>query len=324
MNIKNNQYIIDSAKRTIELQKEAIEGLQSFVNEHLVHAVDAIAACKGRLVISGIGKSAIVAQKMVATMNSTGTPALFMHAADAIHGDLGMIQQDDVVLIISKSGDSPEIKVLTPLVKNFGNIIIGMVGNMQSYLAKHSHIVLNTTVQKEACPNNLAPTTSTTAQMVMGDALAICLMETKSFKMEDFAKFHPGGALGKKMYLRVGELIQLHESPYVNEADNVKKVIIEISKKRLGATAVLNNANEVVGIVTDGDVRRMFEKYDDFKAIVAKDIMSIQPKTISTDMLAVEALQQMKEFNISQLLVLDNEKYAGVLHVHDLMREGII
>ncbi len=324
MNNKNNQYIIDSAKRTIELQKQAIEGLQGFVNEQLILAVETIAASEGRLVISGIGKSAIVAQKMVATMNSTGTPALFMHAADAIHGDLGMIQQDDVVLIISKSGDSPEIKVLTPLVKNFGNTIIGMVGNMQSYLAMHSNIVLNTTVQKEACPNNLAPTTSTTAQMVMGDALAICLMETKSFKTEDFAKFHPGGALGKKMYLRVADLIQMHESPFVNETDNVKKVIIEISKKRLGATAVLNNENELVGIVTDGDVRRMFEKYDDFKAIVASDIMSKLPKTISTDTLAVEALQQMKEYNISQLLVNDNEKYVGILHVHDLMREGII
>jgi arabinose-5-phosphate isomerase len=324
VNNKNNQYIIHSAKRTIELQKEAIEGLQGFVNEQLINAVEAIAACKGRLVISGIGKSAIVAQKMVATMNSTGTPALFMHAADAIHGDLGMIQQDDVVLIISKSGDSPEIKVLTPLVKNFGNTIIGMVGNMQSYLSTHSNIVLNTTVQKEACPNNLAPTTSTTAQMVMGDVLAICLMETKSFNTADFAKFHPGGALGKKMYLRVGDLIKLHESPFVNEADNVKKVIIEISKKRLGATAVLNTASELVGIVTDGDVRRMFEKYDDFKAIHAIDIMSKYPKTINAEMLAVEALEKMKEFNISQLLVMENEKYAGILHVHDLMREGII
>jgi arabinose-5-phosphate isomerase len=318
------QQITESANRTLLLQKEAIAGLYAFVNDQLIAAVDTIANSNGRLVISGIGKSAIVAQKIVATMNSTGTPALFMHAADAIHGDLGMIQQADVVMIISKSGDSPEIKVLTPLVKNFGNTIIGMVGNMQSYLATQSTIVLNTTVQQEACPNNLAPTTSTTAQMVMGDVLAICLMQNKSFNTADFAKYHPGGALGKKMYLRVGDLIKLHESPLVHEADDIKKVIIEISKKRLGATAVLNEANELVGIITDGDVRRMFEKYDDFKAILAKDIMTIYPKTINAEMLAVEALEQMKENNISQLLVIENEQYAGILHVHDLMREGII
>jgi arabinose-5-phosphate isomerase len=318
------QLIVDSAMRTIQLQAASIEHLSSFVDDGLAKAVEKIAECKGRLVVSGIGKSAIVAQKIVATMNSTGTPALFMHAADAIHGDLGMIQQGDVVMIISKSGDSPEIKVLTPFIKNFGNILIGMVGNTESYLAAQADIILNTTVEQEACPNNLAPTNSTTAQMVMGDVLAICLMETKEFKTGDFAKYHPGGALGKKMYLRVSDLILQHEKPVVHINDDVKKAIVEISKKRLGATVVLNEENKTVGIITDGDVRRMFEKYDDFKNLLAKDIMSAKPKTIAADMLAVEALEQLKKNNISQLVVVENNVYVGILHIHDLMREGII
>jgi arabinose-5-phosphate isomerase len=319
-----HQLIIDSAMRTIQLQAASIEHLSSFVGDSLAKAVEKIAACKGRLVVSGIGKSAIVAQKIVATMNSTGTPALFMHAADAIHGDLGMIQRGDVVMIISKSGDSPEIKVLTPFIKNFGNTLIGMVGNTQSYLAAQADIILNTTVEQEACPNNLAPTNSTTAQMVMGDVLAICLMETKEFKTGDFAKYHPGGALGKKMYLRVSDLILQHEKPIVFLNDDIKKAIVEISKKRLGATVVLNDDNKITGIITDGDVRRMFEKYDDFKTLLAKDIMSEKPKTIVADMLAVEALEQMKQNNISQLVVVENNVYVGILHVHDLMREGTI
>ncbi len=324
MSQSKHQLIIDSAMRTIQLQAASIQHLSSFVGDSLAMAVEKIAACKGRLVVSGIGKSAIVAQKIVATMNSTGTPALFMHAADAIHGDLGMIQQGDVVMIISKSGDSPEIKVLTPFIKNFGNTLIGMVGNMKSYLAAQADIILNTTVEQEACPNNLAPTNSTTAQMVMGDVLAICLMETKEFKTGDFAKYHPGGALGKKMYLRVSDLILQHEKPVVHINDDVKKAIIEISKKRLGATVVLNEENKTVGIITDGDVRRMFEKYDDFKTLLAKNIMSAKPKTIEGDTLAVEALEQMKQNNISQLIVVENNVYVGILHVHDLMREGII
>jgi arabinose-5-phosphate isomerase len=319
-----HQLIVDSARRTIQLQAASIEHLSSFVGDSLAKAVEKIAECKGRLVVSGIGKSAIVAQKIVATMNSTGTPALFMHAADAIHGDLGMIQRGDVVMIISKSGDSPEIKVLTPFIKNFGNTLIGMVGNTQSYLAAQADIILNTTVEQEACPNNLAPTNSTTAQMVMGDVLAICLMETKEFKTGDFAKYHPGGALGKKMYLRVSDLILQHEKPIVFLNDDIKKAIVEISKKRLGATVVLNDDNKITGIITDGDVRRMFEKYDDFKTLLAKDIMSEKPKTIVADMLAVEALEQMKQNNISQLVVVENNVYVGILHVHDLMREGII
>jgi arabinose-5-phosphate isomerase len=319
-----HQLIQQSAKRTIQLQAASIEHLTHFVDNTIVAAVEKIAECNGRLVVSGIGKSAIVAQKIVATMNSTGTPALFMHAADAIHGDLGMIQQGDVVMIISKSGDSPEIKVLTPFIKSFGNTLIGMVGNMQSYLAAQADIILNTTVEQEACPNNLAPTNSTTAQMVMGDVLAICLMETKEFKTGDFAKYHPGGALGKKMYLRVGDLILQHEKPVVYINDDVRKAIIEISKKRLGATVVLGEQDEIIGIITDGDVRRMFEKYEDFKGLLAKDIMSTKPKAIDADTLAVQALEQMKQNNISQLLVVHNNTYIGILHVHDLMREGII
>ena len=324
MNNNPPNLIVTSALRTIQLQADSIKDLSAFADDQLVKAVEALAAGKGRVVISGIGKSAIVAQKIVATLNSTGTPALFMHAADAIHGDLGMIQQDDIVIVISKSGDSPEIKVLVPLVKNFGNVLIGMVGNMQSYLSKHADIVLNTTVKQEACPNNLAPTTSTTAQMVMGDVLAICLIEVKDFKTVDFARYHPGGALGKRMYLRTGDLIKLHEKPFVFLNDSIKKVIVDITNKRLGTTVVINEQEVVEGIITDGDVRRMFEKYDDYINITAKDIMSNNPKQIQSTALAVEALKQMKDYNISQLVVMDNDVYMGILHIHDLIKEGII
>ena len=324
MTNKTHDLIKESALRTIQMQASAIAGLSSFVDEELFKAADAIAVCKGRLVVSGIGKSAIVAQKIVATMNSTGTPALFMHAADAIHGDIGMVQQDDIVLIISKSGDSPEIKVLSSLVKNFGNILIGMVGNFNSYLSAQSNIVINTTIDQEACPNNLAPTTSTTTQMVMGDVLAICLMEIKSFNKDDFAKFHPGGFLGKKMYLRASDMILLHEKPMISAKDDIRKAINEITKKRLGATVVLGVEEEVLGIITDGDVRRMFEKYENFTHLFAEDIMSKTPRTISSDCLAVEALEIMKANNISQLVVMNNENYAGILHLHDLIKEGII
>ena len=324
MNNMPPNIIITSALKTLQLQADSISELIPFVDQNLVTAVELIVACKGRVVISGIGKSAIVAQKIVATMNSTGTPALFMHAADAIHGDLGMIQQEDVVIVISKSGDSPEIKVLAPLVKNFGNKLIGIVGNMQSYLAAHADVVINTTVSQEACPNNLAPTTSTTAQMVMGDVLAICLIEVKNFTTVDFARFHPGGTLGKRMYLKCGDLVKLHEKPVVAEDDSIKKVIIEISKKRLGATAILNKQGEPIGIVTDGDVRRMFENYDDFGALQATDIMTPNAKKIDANELAVEALQLMKKYNISQLVVMESNQYVGMLHLHDLIKEGII
>ena len=320
----NDRPIITSALRSIELQASSIAGLSFFINESFEKAVNLLAHSSGRLVITGIGKSAIVAQKIVATMNSTGTPALFMHAADAIHGDLGMVQPADTVMVISKSGDSPEIKVLAPLLRNFGNTLIGMVGNMDSYLAKQSDIILNTTVAQEACPNNLAPTTSTTAQMVMGDALAVCLMETRGFNSIDFAKYHPGGALGKKLYLRVADLLLTHGKPIIKSGATIKEAILEITKKRLGAAAVLDDNEEVIGIITDGDIRRMLEKYDSFATLSANDIMSKTPKTIEADAMAVAALEKMRENNINQLIALDRDRYAGIIHLQDLVREGII
>jgi arabinose-5-phosphate isomerase len=276
------------------------------------------------LVISGIGKSAIIAQKIVATLNSTGTPSIFLHAADAIHGDLGMVQQEDVVMIISKSGESPEIKVLLPLLKNFGNTLIGMVGSTASYLALQSDIVLNTTVPQEACPNNLAPTSSTTAQLVMGDALAIVLMELKGFGSDDFAKFHPGGILGKKLYMRVSDLYIQNEKPAVKLTASLKEVIVEISAKRLGATAVLDDQGSCVGIITDGDLRRMLEKNIPTDSATAEHIMSKNPKIINVDQLAVDALDLMRKNDITQLLVNSGEEYLGILHLHDLIREGLI
>jgi arabinose-5-phosphate isomerase len=320
----NSEVIIPIALRTLQLQANSISDLQAYINADFVKAVEQIAYCKGRLVVSGIGKSAIIAQKIVATLNSTGTASIFMHAADAIHGDLGMIQQEDMVLLISKSGDSPEIKVLIPLLKNFGNVLIGMAGNTQSYLATHCDILLNTTVAQEACPNNLAPTTSTTAQMVMGDALAVCLMEMKGFNSDDFAKFHPGGTLGKKLYLRVSDLILQNQKPAVKPGATVKEVIVEITRNRLGAAAVINNENKITGIITDGDLRRMLEKNDTVNVLQAKDIMSASPKSIMADALAAEALEIMRNNNISQLLVTENDRYAGIIHLHDLLREGII
>lgn len=310
--------------RTIQLEAAAIRALQEMVNDDFEAAVKTIASCTGRLVISGIGKSAIIAQKIVATFNSTGTPSIFLHAADAIHGDIGMIQQNDVVLIISKSGDSPEIKVLVPLIKNFGNVLIGMIGNLTSYLAKQSDIILNTTVDQEACPNNLAPTSSTTAQLVMGDALAVVLMELKGFGSEDFAKFHPGGMLGKKLYLRVADLYINNEKPSVNPEDSLKTVIVEISKNRLGATAVTDKNKRVLGVVTDGDLRRMLEKNEPLDTITARNIMSGKPKTITPDALAVDALDLMRKNDITQLVVVSEGIYLGIIHLHDLVREGLI
>jgi arabinose-5-phosphate isomerase len=313
------------ALRTIGLEAEAIASLQTMVNDDFERAVKAIYETKGRVVISGIGKSALIAQKHVATLNSTGTPAIFLHAADAIHGDLGMIQQDDVVMIISKSGESPEIKVLVPLVKNFGNILIGMVGNIGSFLARQSGIVLNTTVSQEACPNNLAPTSSTTAQLVMGDAIAVSLMELRGFTSEDFARFHPGGTLGKKLYLRVSELYTNNEKPQVNEFASLKEVIVEISKKRLGTTAVIDSNNRLLGIITDGDLRRMLEKNIALDSVTAKEIMTLNPKTITADALAVEALDRLRKFDINQLVVVAGDgSYLGFVHLHDLIREGLI
>jgi arabinose-5-phosphate isomerase len=312
------------ALRTIELESRSISELAAFINDDFEKAVQAIANSKGRVVISGIGKSAVIAQKIVATLNSTGTPSIFMHAADAIHGDLGIVQQEDVVIVISKSGESPEIKVLVPLIRNFGNTLIGMVGNMSSFLAKNSTIILNTTVSQEACPNNLAPTTSTTAQLVMGDALAICLMEMKGFQSEDFAKFHPGGMLGKKLYLRVADLYANNEKPAVLANQSLKEVIVEMTAKRLGITAVVNSANELLGIITDGDLRRMLEKSTDIDSISAAEIMTADPITIGAEALAVDALDLMRRKEISQLAVTDHKQYSGILHIHDLIREGLI
>ena len=313
------------ALRTIQLEADAIAGLGSMLDNEFEKAITAITESKGRLVISGIGKSAIIAQKIVATLNSTGTPAIFLHAADAIHGDLGMVQQDDVVMIISKSGESPEIKVLLPLIKNFGNILIGMIGNAESYLAKYADIILNTTVSQEACPNNLAPTSSTTAQLVMGDAIAVVLMELKGFGTDDFAKFHPGGALGKKLYLRVADLFVNNERPKVLPQATLKEVIMEISKKRLGATAVVDKDNKLQGVITDGDLRRMLEKNAPLDAVIAKDIMTVNAKTINADELAVSALDILRKNDITQLVVVNNDQtYLGIIHLHDLIREGLI
>jgi arabinose-5-phosphate isomerase len=305
------------------MEAEAVKALTSQL-DGLESVISAIANCAGRVVISGIGKSAIIAQKIVATLNSTGTPSIFLHAADAIHGDLGIVQQNDVVIIISKSGESPEIKVLVPLIKNFGNCLIGMVGNMQSFLAKHSDFILNTTVSQEACPNNLAPTTSTTAQLAMGDAIAVCLMEYRGFEVSDFAKLHPGGALGKKLYLRVSDLCANNEKPVVTVEQSLKEVIMEITKKRLGMAAVLNNAGELTGVITDGDLRRMLEKTNTIENIQAGHIMTQNPKTIDAAEMAVNALDIMRTNNITQLIVVENKRYAGVIHLHDLIREGII
>ncbi len=316
--------IMEIARRTLELEAQAVSDLAASIQPSFEETIHVLNDMKGRLVISGIGKSAIVGQKIVATLNSTGTPSIFMHAADAIHGDLGMIQHDDVVMIISKSGESPEIKMLITLIKNLGNTLIGMVGNMSSILAASSNYILNTTVSQEACPNNLAPTASTTAQMAMGDAVAVSLMELKGFTADDFAKFHPGGTLGKKLYLRVQDLSKLNEKPAVGPDSNIRQVIVEMTKKRLGLTAVTDDAAKLVGVITDGDLRRMLEKDIDIEHKKAKDIMSRQPKTIAPDALAVDALDRMRKNNITQLIVKTGEEYTGVIHLHDLIKEGLV
>jgi arabinose-5-phosphate isomerase len=316
--------IIEVGKKAIRMEAASIAALEELVDGEFEKAVNLIFAGKGRLVISGIGKSAIVAQKIVATLNSTGTPAIFMHAADAIHGDLGMIQEQDTVMLISKSGESPEIKILLSFIRNFGNPLIAMVGNMVSVLAKQADIILNTTVSQEACLNNLAPTSSTTAQMVMGDALAVTLMEMRGFNSDDFARYHPGGTLGKKLYLRVQDLYIHNEKPRVDINTSLRGVIMEITSKRLGATAVTDDNGDLLGIITDGDLRRMLEKSGVTESITAKDIMTLHPKTIEADALAVEALDLMRTYDITQLVVTNGKQYAGFVHLHDLIREGII
>ena len=321
MNIKNS--ILSTAKKTIDLESSAIANLVNLLTEDFADAVELIYNSKGRVIITGIGKSAIIANKIVATLNSTGTPAVFMHAADAIHGDLGLVLQDDVVICISKSGNTPEIKVLIPLLKSSNNKMIAITGNITSYLGQQADYVLNTFVEQEACPNNLAPTTSTTAQLVMGDALAICLVELRGFSSKDFAKYHPGGALGKRLYLRVSDLSSVNHKPQVGLDTNVKQVIVEISEKMLGVTAVVEDG-KIMGIITDGDLRRMLTKSDSFIHLTAKDIMSSNPKLIDENAMAVAAMELMENNKITQLLVEHEGRYAGVVHIQDLIKEGII
>ena len=321
--MKTNKNILEIARKTIESESNSIAKLADLLTDDFTKAVEIIFNSKGRLVITGIGKSAIIAQKIVATMNSTGTPSLFLHASEAIHGDLGMVQTDDVVICISKSGNSPEIKVLVPILKQFGNFLIAITGNTTSFLAKGADYILDTTVDNESCPNNLAPTNSTTAQLVMGDALAVCLMELSDFKATDFAKYHPGGALGKKLLLRVGDMLDQSRQPEVAPNTNIKKVIFEISEKRLGVTAVIEN-NKVIGIITDGDIRRMLNNNDTFAHLTAKDIMTRNPKTISLTSMVTDALNILEDFSITQLIVTDQEEYKGVLHLHDILKEGIV
>ncbi len=319
-----NNDILSIAKKTIELESKSVANLTNLIDSNFENAIKCILDSNGRVIITGIGKSAAIATKIVATLNSTGTPAIFMHAADAIHGDLGIIQDNDTVICISKSGNTPEIKVLIPLIKRNNNPIIAITGNIDSFLGKQATYVLNTYVEKEACPNNLAPTTSTTTQLVMGDAIAVTLLELKKFTSNDFAKYHPGGALGKKLYLRVNELLENNQKPQVAITTNIKEILLEISNKRLGATAVLEN-NTLVGIITDGDIRRMLNNNDDFLGLCAKDIMNTSPKTIAVDAMAVDAMTIMENNNISQLIAVDTQgNYEGIVHMHELVKEGIL
>lgn len=315
--------ILATAKKTVLAESEAISNLVNYLDDNFVKSVEAIFSSKGRLVVTGIGKSAIIAQKIVATLNSTGTPSLFLHASEAIHGDLGMVQPDDVVICISKSGNSPEIKVLVPLLKRFNNTLIAITGNVSSFLGKEADYTLNTYVEKEACPNNLAPTNSTTAQLVIGDAIAVCLMEMRNFTAEDFAKYHPGGALGKKLLLRVGEMLDTTHKPVVAPNSSIKTVIVEISEKRLGVTAVVED-DKVIGIITDGDIRRMLNKTETIAGLTAKEIMTVNPKTIQSTDLVSDALNILEDFSITQLVVVDRNEYKGVLHLHDILKEGIV
>ena len=321
--MKTSVEIKNIAKETIELELDAISKMQERIGDSFVNAIQLILASKGRLIVAGIGKSANIANKMVATFNSTGQPAVFLHAADAIHGDLGNIQPDDVVICISKSGNTSEIKSLLPFIKAMGNSLIALTGNMNSFLAKESNIALDVSVEKEACPNNLAPTSSTTAQLVMGDAIAVSILACKDFTDKDFARFHPGGTLGKRLHLKVSDILSKESTPSVGITSTINEVIIEISEKRLGATAVLDN-NQLEGIITDGDLRRMLEEGDVFTTLTATDIMCKSPKTINLDALAYDALALMESNNISQLIVMDGQKYKGIVHIHEIIKEGVV
>lgn len=321
--MNSNDSIIKTAKKTIDTEGKAILNLAKLVNKDFSDAVKLIYNSKGRVIITGIGKSAIIANKIVASLNSTGTPSIFMHAADAIHGDLGLILNEDIVICISKSGNTPEIKVIVPLIKRANNKMIAITGNTDSFLGKQADYVLNAFVDKEVCPNNLAPTTSTTAQLVLGDALVVCLLELRQFSSTDFAKYHPGGALGKKLYLKVEDISSVNQKPKVDSTASINDVIIEMTEKMLGVTAVIEN-DKIIGIVTDGDLRRMLTKTTNFTGLTAKDIMSANPKRISSDQLAVDAKEVMETYGISQLIVESNGTYAGIVHIHDLVKEGII
>lgn len=321
--MKSKQILLDLAKKTVLKERDALTQIANHINDSFIESLDLIYQCQGRLVVTGIGKSAIIAQKIVATMNSTGTPSAFLHASEAIHGDLGMVQPQDVVICISKSGNSPEIKVLVPILNKFGNPLIAITGNLQSFLAQNSKVILDTTVDEEACPNNLAPTSSTTAQLVMGDALAVCLMEMRNFKSEDFAKYHPGGALGKKLLMRVQDMMHNAAKPMVKSDADIKNVIVEISEKRLGVTAVMEH-DMLVGIITDGDIRRMLYEKDEFMHLKAMDIMTQNPKKISSLDMVVDALNKMENHAITQLIVMDGDEYKGMIHLHDILKEGIV
>lgn len=321
--MNTTEKILSNAKRTIHSESESIAKLANYLTADFAKSVEEIFNCKGRVIITGIGKSAIIAQKIVATLNSTGTPSMFLHASEAVHGDLGMLLKEDIIICISKSGNSPEIKVLVPLLKRFGNILIGMTADLNSFLGKESHHILHAYVDSESCPNNLAPTNSTTAQLVLGDALAVCLMEMRNFKSEDFAIFHPGGALGKKLLLRVKDMLDTTHTPQVSPDASIKKVIMEISEKRLGVTAVIEN-DVVIGIITDGDIRRMLNHTDNFTNLTAKDIMTKNPKHISSSILVSEALNVLEINAITQLVVIDDKQYKGIIHLHDILKEGIV
>ena len=322
--MKSSDKILKQAKRTFDIEADSIRKLKSFLDSGFISSIELIYKSKGRVVVTGVGKSTIVAEKIVATFNSTGTPSIFMHAADAIHGDLGIILEDDVVICISNSGNTPEVKVLIPVLHARGNKLIAMTGNTESYLAKNCDLVLNTFVEKEACPNNLAPTSSTAAQMAMGDALAVCLLSYRGFSKKDFAMHHPGGALGKKLYLTVGELAVNNAAPKVFLDDEMRDVILVMTSNRLGATAVTDKNGKLCGVITDGDLRRMLMKNKDISGIKAKDVMTASPKKVSSDTLAADAFLIMHNSNITQLIVTDKTKYAGMIHLHDLIKEGII
>lgn len=321
--MKTREEILKIAARTIREEAEAAMQLEAKLSADFAAVVEKVLLSDGRVVVSGIGKSAIIAQKLVATLNSTGTPAIFMHAADAIHGDIGIVQKEDVVICISNSGNTPEIKVLVPILKSLGNTLVAISGNMDAYLSQQADYTLDASVEKEACPNNLAPTSSTTAQMVIGDALAVCLLEARGFTTDDFARYHPGGSLGRKLYLRVEDVFMKNQVPRVDEADDIEQVILEISSKRLGATAVMKD-NILTGVITDGDLRRMMMHHKDIRGMKAVEIMSPSPRTIQKAVLVADALNLMKANNITQLLVVDDEQYVGVIHLHDILREGII